>query len=137
MKNRLAFIVAFVGLVFPLKAQETAKPAESPATIDQILEKYERALGKKATAEKFKTIYMKGSLEVTSAGLSGSIEIFSKAPNKQATLSDLPNYGTVKNVFNGTEGWMEYPNEGISNATGIQLAEMRRNSDLLREYRLK
>ena len=137
MRNPIVLIVVFIGLAFPLRAQETAKPAESLPTIHQILEKYERVLGNKATAEKFQTVYMKGSLEVPSAGLSGTIEIFSKAPNKQAVFSDLPRYGTVKNVFNGSEGWMESPNQGIDNVTGVGLAEMRRNADLMREYKLK
>ena len=142
MRKLIVLIAALVCLAVPLKAQDTAKsaetkPAESLPTIDQILEKYERTLGKRATAEKFKTIYMKGSLQVTSASLSGTIEIFSKSPNKQATVTDLPNYGTVRNVFNGSEGWMEFPSEGVMEATGIQLAEMRRNADLMREYRLR
>jgi zinc protease len=142
MRKVIVMIVAFVGLALPLKAQETVKsaetkPAESLPTIDQILEKYVRALGNKAAAEKLKTVYMKGSLEVSSAGLNGTTEVFNKAPNKQAVFSDLSGYGTFRSAFNGTEGWTEFPNDGIRSASGIQLAEMRRNAILLREYKLK
>ncbi|HKQ79635.1 MAG TPA: C45 family autoproteolytic acyltransferase/hydrolase [Blastocatellia bacterium] len=96
------------------KAQQTPpdKPAEpnvgeAPPTLEQILDKYVRALGGKAALQAPTSRVMKGTLEAPDIGAKGAIEIYAKAPNKQLTEVALAMVGNPRAGFNGNTAWQE------------------------------
>jgi zinc protease len=146
MKSLLGLILTGILLSLPSQAQdagqtsskpEKTKAVEALPSLDQILDKYIAALGGKEAAEKITAQFFKGSLEVTNFGATGTMEIYAKAPNKYLTVAEVEGYGSVKSGFNGTKGWTDDPQTGISEMTPEMLISMKRDADMLRNYKLK
>jgi hypothetical protein len=76
-------------------------------TVDQILDKYVQALGGAKALQAQTSLVMKGTITVPAIGAQGTIEIYTKAPNKELTELELPIIGTSRTGFNGTLAWEE------------------------------
>lgn len=107
---------------------------EAIPTVDQILDKYVRAIGGKAAVEKITSRVMKGSL--VAPGGRALLEIYEKLPNKFLVIIDGPVSGMRQNGFNGTIAWSQQRN-GIREMSGPQVENFKREHDLHREIKLK
>ncbi|HET7841003.1 MAG TPA: hypothetical protein VFM21_05330, partial [Terriglobia bacterium] len=116
-------------------AAQTPTPAATP-TVDQILEKYVKALGGKEAVQKINSRVAKGTFEMEQMGGEATTEIYAKAPDKQYSVTATP-MGDFKRGFNGTVGWQDNPQVGLVDLTGGQLADMKRGSDFYRDIKLK
>jgi hypothetical protein len=112
------------------------KAADLP-TLDQILAKSIEAAGGQAAQEKIVSTQLKGALEVVTYGLSGPIELCTKAPNKLYMHTELANYGEVLQGFDGQTGWVKTPDSGLREMSGAELVRMKRNADVHRYLHLK
>jgi hypothetical protein len=119
------------------QTSQGAKPAEGLPAVDQILDKYVQAIGGKAAVQKLTSIVMKGTFEVPAFGASGTVERYSKAPNKLAIVVEIGGFGTVQNGFNGTAGWSQDPQNGMRDLSGKELAQTKVEADLYRDIKLK
>jgi zinc protease len=131
----LVSLFVFMAGVIPVGAQTA--PQESLPSVDQILDKYVQALGGTAAVEKLTSRVSKGTFELEQMPGTATEEIYEKAPNKQLSITDAPNFGVVRRAFNGTAGWQDMPQTGLQDVTGNQLAAMKRNADFHREIKLK
>jgi hypothetical protein len=114
-----------------------AKDAALP-TVDAILDKNVKAVGGKEAIEKITSRLIKGSFEIEALGVTGApVEIFAKAPNKNSTKIDIPGFGVVNRVFDGTAGWDSNPMTGLRELSGLELAQFKRESDFYHELNLK
>ncbi len=113
-----------------------AKPAAAP-TVDEILDKYVKALGGKEAIEKVSSRVGKGALELEGMGLSGPVEMYAKAPNKNAVYIDLQGVGKVVNVYDGEKGYALSPMEGLNELSGGALAQAKRNADFYEPLNIK
>ena len=149
--KRIALTLAIAMLAaFPSAAQEKpkadapkadgaktdAKPAALPA-VDDILDKYVKAIGGKEAIQKITSRTVKGSFEIEAMNMSGTLEMFAKAPNKNAMKIDLPGVGMVYNVFDGLKGWDSNPMTGLRELAGEELATMKREADFYQPLNLK
>ncbi|HEX5215241.1 MAG TPA: hypothetical protein VFV98_07230 [Vicinamibacterales bacterium] len=116
----------------------TTLVAQTPAlpTIDQILDKQIEAVGGRAALEKLQTITGKGNISIEQFQLSGTIQLFQK-PDKSLQILDLTGVGTTREGFDGTVGWVDQPQQGIVEKTGLELAEARRGAIMPRELKMK
>src|SRR5262245_27028764 len=114
------------------RAEEPKADAKAAAlpTVDDILDKYVKAVGGKEAIEKIKSRSMKGAFDLEALGVTGApVETAAKAPNKSAMKIDVPNFGAVKRVFDGATGWHSDPMSGLRELSGVELAQMKRGSD--------
>jgi len=121
----------------PDAAKAEAKPAAGAPTVDEILGKNLKAVGGKEAIEKFTSRAMKGAFEIEAMNMTGAIEILSKAPNKSWVMVNIPGFGVVNNVFDGTKAWSADPAQGLRELSGAELAQMKRRSDFYSEANLK
>ena len=133
MKPRvIAAILSLMLAGIPAMAQAPqsleAKAASLPS-VDQLLDKYIQALGGKAAIEKLTSRVSKGTFEAPDQGVSGSVENYAKAPNKTATVVDVPGFGLVRQGFDGAVGWAENPQTGLREMTGQELSITRRTAE--------
>jgi hypothetical protein len=128
-------VVALVGLV----AVPGLVRAQSPAlpTVDQILEKYVTALGGRAAIEKHTSRVSTGTMEIPDAGMSGSIEVREKAPDKSLTVIQLPGLGLVREGADASGAWSEDPQTGVRDKAGNELADALRGAAFNPELRMK
>ena len=123
-----------------------AAPATAQ-TADEIVEKHLAALGGREALGRVRTRVSTGSITLTTAvgPVSGTVESFTKAPNKSRTLVtlDLTALGAGKIVndqrFDGTTGFILDTFNGDRNITGSQLEALRNNAfpTVLLDYRAR
>lgn len=113
-----------------------AKPAAAP-TVDEILDKYVKALGGKEAIEKLTSRTGKGTMELEGMGLSGPIETYAKAPSKNAMFIDFQGVGKFVKVFDGEKAYELNPMEGLREIAGIELAQFKRSSDFYESLNYK
>jgi hypothetical protein len=119
----------------PAPAPGETKPKEELPTVDQILAKYQEALGGSAAIEKLKTRSMKGTW-ITSNGISLGYEVYQSGPDKRYTVLNTPKQGVFERGFDGTAGW-EKSARGIRAIEGGELFNLRRYPDWLQDIKLK
>lgn len=139
MLMSLILMTAVVGLAQEKKAETkpAAKSAEALPAVDDILDKYVKALGGKEAIEKVTSRSEKGTFELPSFGASGTLESYSKAPNKTSMVIEIGGFGKVESVFDGTKGWSADPQGGLREQTGGELAAVKRQAEFHRELKLK
>jgi hypothetical protein len=105
--------------------------------VDEIVAKYEKAVGGKAAFEKFTSRVSKGSFILGDAGNPGTIEIYQKSPNKMVNIVDIPGFGVVSSGVDGTVAWNDTPQYGTQELTGDAAAAMKRGGDFYEQIRMK
>lgn len=135
MTLALLFVVAAAarGQASQAAAQSAAKPAPAEAlpTVDQVLDRYVKAVGGREAWHKFTSRTIMGTIEVPSMGLSGTVLVHEKAPNR-VLLAVIINGAAFRQGFDGTVGWTDDPKDGLREQSGAELAEARRQSDFFR-----
>jgi outer membrane lipoprotein-sorting protein len=130
----ICVIVLLAG--FTAAGAQTAPQAALPS-VDQVLDKYVKAMGGQAAIEKLTSRVSKGTFEMDQVAGAGAEEIDAKAPNKQYMVTDAPNFGQVRRGFNGAAGWEDNPQMGLRDITGPELATMKRDADFYGAVKLK
>jgi zinc protease len=121
----------------PEAKPEDSKAAEALPTADQIIDKFVEAVGGKAAMEKVTSRVAKGTFDVPAFGASGTWEAYAKAPNKSASVTDVPNFGVIRRGFDGTVAWEDNPQSGMNELSGAGLVRAKLDSDFYRDIRLK
>ncbi|MDQ3817885.1 MAG: hypothetical protein M3362_09355 [Acidobacteriota bacterium] len=108
-------------------------------TVDAVLEKYVSAVGGRAAIEKINSRVSKGTFELASmAGVKGTVEIYEKAPDRQAAFFNIPGIGMEAEGFDGTTAWELEPDSGVAHEkSGLELASARRDAEFYSELKFK
>jgi len=138
--NRI-LTLAILGLVFAATAvSEGARQKPEPSTknaptVDQVIDRYIKAVGGTAAIEKITTRVMRGSL-VTSGG-TARLEVYEKTPNKFLVIVENSAAGLSQNGFNGVVAWSQNAQRGSREMKGPEVENFKREYDLHREIKLK
>jgi carboxyl-terminal processing protease len=122
-----------------VKKSKEEKSNNAGPTVEQIIEKYEHAIGGREAVEKLSTRVSKGQMEGSFAGnhFGGSIEVIEKAPNKGVTLITIPSLGVIRRGFTGAYGYEQIPLLGFRELKGIQLSYLKLSFDFYWNINLK
>lgn len=80
-------------------------------SVENLLNRYIEALGGREAIKKISSRIMKGSITAPSYKISGTVEIYAKAPNKQLTEIKAPILGNLRTGFDGATAWEEEGDE--------------------------
>ena len=111
-----------------------ATPGAATPTVDQILDRYLRALGGKESLAKLTTRVSRGS-RVGADGVLVPEEVYQKAPNKMLVVTTYPNVA-LSVRFNGERGWGGEKDK-VNEVAGEELAELAREATFSKEISLK
>lgn len=111
--------------------------AQTTNVVDTILARYVQALGGEQAIRAVSSRVATGTFEVPSAGVSGTAEIYSKAPNRSLIIISVPGLLTSRRGFNGSTGWEEEADGTIKRLAGKELATMKRESAFYSELNLR
>jgi hypothetical protein len=112
--------------------------AEALPTVDEIAAKCARGSGGKDAWAKISTQVLSGTVEITGVGITGKIEITSKAPDKVFHLFSFADGQFVqKRGFDGRAGWEFDSQKGLKRLEGAQLEDARLEGIFDTEVRLK
>lgn len=106
-------------------------------TVSQIISKYIDARGGRAALERVSSRITTGTAEVKSMNLSGTTELFEKAPDKFILSIHVPGVGTMQRGFDGTKGWWQDSLRGLIELTGFGLEDARRDATFYRDLKLE
>ena len=146
MKKIVLMIALMLVAALTVAAQEKkaeppkadAKPAATALpSADEILDKYVKAIGGKEANEKVTSRFMKGSFEMPAMGMNGTVEAYTQAPNKSATVTEIAGFGKVQQVFDGKSAWEANPMSGLRELAGAELSAMKREADFYAELNYK
>lgn len=117
----------------PFTENNTSQPPLP--TVDELLDRYIKALGGMAALDKVASRVSNGGLEV--GGVHGTYELVEVAPNKTLLRGSLPApMGDVQQGFDGTSGWVKNQN-GVFDMSGEGLTQTRRESAFWGNVKLK
>lgn len=105
-------------------------------TVDQILDRYVKAIGGREAWQKFTSRVTMGTIDVPSMNLSGMVMLHEKAPNRSLATVVI-NGAAFRKGYDGTAGWTDDPKNGLRDETGAELAETRRDADFYHSLDLR
>jgi hypothetical protein len=108
---------------------------DQPSVVDQIFARYTEAVGGQEAIERVTSYKTKGTFQL--AGRRGSIEIWGKDPNKNLTVIEFPQVGTVKKGFDGETRWAQTPVGTVSDSSEQEIAEVERDAEVYRAGKIK
>lgn len=111
--------------------------SDTTISVDRILEKYIAALGGKDVILKLTSRVRKGVVEIPGINGLGTVERYQKAPNKLMSIQQIPGYGVIQTIFDGTTGWYQRPEIPIQQPEGSWLADLKNQADFYWPLRLK
>lgn len=121
--NRYAFLLLTVACAAPVVAQAPK------LTGAQILDKNVAASGG-AAWQSVQGFTAKGTISAPAQSISGTLEIFAKAPNKFALNSKIKGAGDNNTGFDGTVGWSKDTAMGLRTLSGGELATLKNQAVL-------
>lgn len=119
-----------IGIAALILAALPALGRPSMPTVQDILDRYLTALGGRAELEQITSMTIRGTLELPAQKITGATVEFFQPPDRFAAITQIPGYGTLRTVYDGDKGWKEDPQQGAIELSGLELADLRRRSDL-------
>jgi hypothetical protein len=132
----------------PTRADRGAKPPDPLPGADQVIDQYYQAMGGRAALDRIKTRQTRLTLlrpklvnsgtpdaAMITRGETWSMEVYQKAPDKYLAVVTTPD-GVIHQGLNGETGWVKTP-DGQRAITGEELARVKRQADLSRDFKLK
>jgi hypothetical protein len=110
-----------------------AEAATALPTTEQVIAKFEQAIGGRAAFEKLKSRVMKGTQTASGDGTVLPVEIDQVAPDKIVAVVTPPKGGPVMTGYNGTTAWTKNP-RGQRELSGAQLNQMKRSADFFGDF---
>ena len=118
-------------------AAPAAKEEKLPSP-EELSDKCAKASGGKEAWAKLQTMVMTGTVDIPTFGVSGTIEVVAKRPNKILRTTDVMNGQFVrKEGFDGQAGWSSDPQQGLKSFTGAQLDQLKVEAIFDTDVRLK
>ena len=115
---------------------QTIERSESLPTVDEVLARYEKAMGGAEAIKAVNSRVMKGTLDVVGVSRGGSFEIYAVAPNKMLSVMDAHPLGNMKIGYNGRTGW-ELAERVVRRINGTELESLQRDGDFYYQLNLK
>lgn len=115
-------------------AQATALRA-STLSVAEIMKRNRAAMGMSLTDAKITSTVATGKIEIS--GLTGTVEIYSKAPDRQVSILTINGFGQVMEGFDGTEAWSQDPLSGLRLKSGVELTQAKSSSIFDRDAQLE
>lgn len=116
------------------RASAGAKTEAALPSADQVLDRYEEAIGGKTALTKITNRVLKGS-RIGADGVLVPEEVYQKAPNKLLIITSYPSV-VFRSGFNGTSGWAR-SSKGDSQVGDEQLAEIVRDAESYGNTRIR
>jgi len=124
----LVLICFTVISVAPAQSTDDKKSKADEITADRVLERFIEATGGRKAYEKLTSRVIKGTLEVAAQGIKGTIEIYSKAPDKHWEVGVIEGIGEFTRAYDGQIGWSQDPINGLRELSGVELAILKRSA---------
>lgn len=114
----------------------TIESSGSLPSVDDVLNRYVKAMGGTAAINKVTSHIITGTLDVSGISRGGSFETYAQAPNRMVVVMKAHPFGTVKTGYDGKSGWYS-ADAGVRLVKGVELAILQRDADFYAPLRTK
>ena len=118
------------------QAPAASSPAAALPSADSILDKYVAAIGGEAAWRKLNSRVSKGTIDIPSANLSGTVEVHEKAPDFSLAVVNLSGM-TFQRGFDGAAGWSSDPQNGLRTLSGAEGEDSKREADFYHQLHMR
>jgi len=112
-------------------------PEDSNAKIDEILQKYEAAVGGREAIDRVTSYHGKGTFSTSAANITGTYEVWGKDPDKSLSTITFPSLLVIKKGFDGTTRWVQTPAGTFTDESSSEMSELERDADIYRAGKIK
>ena len=127
--NCLILVLAVSATAAQQSSQPAIQSADDLPSANEILGKFVKAMGGEKALRRYTSSYTTGEFSIPSQGMTGTLEVYAKAPNKSLTVVQLEGFGTIKEGFDGKTAWSTDPASGPQVFDGAALEVRRIDSD--------
>jgi hypothetical protein len=117
------------------KASTEAKSSAALPDARDIIDRHIKAIGGRDAFLAHKSMHGTGTVSVPSSGITGTIELFSAAPNLQVVKISMGGIGEITEGFDGTHGWSVNPVTGPTLKVGKELDQVKLDADFYSDLR--
>jgi hypothetical protein len=118
-------------------SESNTNAADSTVKIDEILQRYETAVGGREAIDRIVSYHGKGTFSTSVSPLTGTYEVWGKEPDKTlATITFTPSV-VIKKGFDGTTRWVQTPGGTVADESSSGMAEIERDADIYRAGKIK
>lgn len=117
-------------------ASSNANAPDSSKQIEEILQRYQAAIGGQEAIDRIVSYQGKGSFSTSGSILTGSYEVWGKDPDKTLSIITFSPSVVIKKGFDGTTRWLQTP-AGVVDETQNEMAEVERDADIYRVGKIK
>src|SRR5262245_27806587 len=111
-------------------------PSNDP-TVDEILERYQKAVGGQEAVDRVKSYAATGRFETSVKRVSGTFQAWGKEPNKTLSVIDFGPNGMLKKGFDGETRWLQTPVGTTSDNSPKEMADMERDAEIYRAGKIR
>ena len=141
---KVAALAALLSATLYAQAPATA-PSKAPAQpvaaapalpgARTIVDRHIKAIGGRAAVLARKSMHATGTMSVAASGISGPVEIYGLAPNRQLMKASVSGIGEITEGFDGVHAWSINPMTGPTLKTGKELEQTKLDADFYAELR--
>ena len=111
--------------------------AESNTKIDEILQRYESAVGGREAIDRIVSYHAKGTFSTSVSNLTGTYEVWGKDPDKTLSTMRFSPRLVIKKGFDGTMRWLQTPAGTFKDESSTEMSEVERDADIYRAGKIK
>ncbi|MCC6326961.1 MAG: hypothetical protein IT174_00490 [Acidobacteria bacterium] len=138
MKLRSLLLAAIFFALLPSTFGQQAEPAKpiKPPSVNEILDKYVKALGGPAAIQAIKSRSVKGTLDLVPMNLKGTFESYAAPEAKAFSKLTIAGIGDLLEGTDGKTAWAINPIQGSRERTGAELLQAKLLNDFYRDINL-
>lgn len=131
----LILLTGLSTLAVPVRSQRAQPPNTNASlpSVDEILEKSVRATGGREAWLKLTSLHFKAEVSMNPPNMTGTMEMYSKAPDKEADCVRFQQGLFFCRQYDGKRGWQDDSQGGLKPLEGKPLDDMRRESGFYSE----
>jgi hypothetical protein len=131
----LILLTVLAAVAPPVRSQQAKPPVagSSLPSVNEILEKSVRATGGRESWLKLTSLHLKADVTMNPPNMTGKLEVYSKAPDKEADCVRFPQGFFFCRLYDGKSGWQDDSQNGLKPLEGEPLEDIRREADFYSE----
>lgn len=131
MRKPILLLYAAIAFALP----HTATAQISPAA-QELVDKYIEATGGREAKQAITSLVQIGTWEYPEQGISGPMTIYYVAPDRMATVTEIPDVGTMRTCISGGIAWEDNSITGLRILDGTELEQAVKDAQMFPELKI-
>ena len=115
----------------------TSVAPDPNAKINEILQRYESAVGGREAIDRIVSYQGKGIFSTSLSNVTGTYEVWGKDPDKSLSIVTFAPSVVIKKGFDGTNRWLQNPTGTVVDESADEMAEVERDADIYRVGKIR